>query len=306
MVGPKYFQATDGTAKQSNSERGAMEVLEDICSDRHYVNGGSSAPQDEQEFKERVEHVIEGEIIPRLMLLHRSEPTKTSDRVQDHPPAISDHLVEFTELVLGQEIEVIGTYLEKLMEKGASLDALLLQLMAPAARRLGDMWDDDLIDFVDVTIGVSRLQQLIHRLTFALEKANEGSSKRVLLLPTPSEQHTFGLLMVSDFFRRNGWDVIGTPSLSIDEISDIVADQWFALIGFSLSCERLIDTLNSTIQTARRVSKNRSVKFVVGGRIFLDVPDLRQQVHADLVVTDAQEAVVLAEQALGGAARKIS
>ncbi len=300
MVGSRYFQNMDSAANQRSAEHGAMDVLEEICDDRTLPPEAA----DDRQFKERVEHVIEGEIIPRLMLLHRRAPSKTGERISDEPPDLAVYIPEFTEIVLRQNVDRIAAYLDFLLQKGSSLDSLLLHLMAPTARHLGELWEQDTIDFVDVTVGVSRLQQILHRLTFAMEKSRGDSAKRVLLVPTPSEQHTFGLLMVSDFFRRNGWDVEGALPLSLDEISAAVMDQWFALIGFSLSSEHLIDTLNSTIQTAREASMNRSVKIVVGGRVFTEVPELRSQVVADLIVSDAQEAVVLAENALGAASGK--
>ena len=304
MVGQRFSQTTDSTAKQSDADCGAVEMLEDVCSDRHYVNGENSATAEETELKKRVEHVIEGEIIPRLMLLHRTDPTITSTPA-DAPPDLSEHLPEFTKLILSEETEAIAAYLDVLMQKGATLDGVLLHLMAPAARQLGAMWEDDTLDFVDVTIGVSRLQQLLHRLTFAFEKTGDEPERRVLLLPTPSEQHTFGLLMVSDFFRRNGWHVVSTPPLSPDEISQVVSEQWFALIGFSLSCERLIDTLSSTIESVRQGSRNQSIKIVVGGSIFAQTPELKPRVDADMVVTDVQQAVLLAESALTSGVAKI-
>ena len=57
-----------------------------------------------------------------------------------------------------------------LLDDGIPLEALLLDLFAPVARRLGTMWEADQIDFVDVTIGTSRLQQILHHFTLPMEK----------------------------------------------------------------------------------------------------------------------------------------
>src|SRR5262249_25508278 len=155
-----------------------------------------------------------------------------------------------------------------LLDDGLELDALLLDLLAPVARRLGVMWETDEIDFVDVTIGTSRLQQILHHFTLPPDRDAHEPGRRVLLLPPPSEQHTFGLLMVSELFRSEGWQVWGGPPVNQNALRAMVANQWFALIGFSLSSERLIDTLCSTIKSVRRFSKNQSVQIIVGGRIF--------------------------------------
>jgi methanogenic corrinoid protein MtbC1 len=115
------------------------------------------------------------------------------------------------------------------------------------------------------------------------------------LLPAPEEQHTFGLVVVSELFRRNGWHVQGVAPMELDELQDLVSEQWFVLIGFSLSCDRLINPLCSTIQTVRRVSKNKSVQIMVGGRAFAKDPALWPEVGADWTASNAQEALELAE-----------
>lgn len=240
--------------------------------------------------------VIEGEIVPRLMLLHK----QMSQQEQPQPAAgagelLSGQLADFAELVIRHDVDVVEAYVKSLMQRGLDLETLLLHLLAPAARRLGELWEADLIDFVDVTIGTSRLQQLVRHLTHSLQKADYDAARRFLLLPAPQDQHTFGLVVVSELFRRNGWHVHGVAPMEQDELHELIADQSFVLIGFSLSCDRLINPLRSTIQTVRRFSKNQSVQIMVGGRAFAKDPASRPAVGADWAVSDAQEALELAE-----------
>jgi len=56
----------------------------------------------------------------------------------------------------------------------------------------------------------------------------------------------------------------------------------------------LIDTLKADIQTLRRVSKNSSVKIIVGGRCFLEDPELVAKCGADGMSGDARDATGLA------------
>jgi methanogenic corrinoid protein MtbC1 len=276
-----------------------MEAIsEQICSDRRYVNGSKTLSKAEQNLQQRLEHVVEGEIIPRLMLMNRIAQREKAGAEAIGAHEFSEHVDEFTVLVLKQQSEIAAAYIEVLITQGASLDSLLLNLLAPVARRLGEMWEADTIDFVEVTIGVSRLQQLLHKLTCGVPKADDQPGRRVLLLPTPSEQHTFGLLVVSEFFRREGWDVLGAPAMGRAEIEALVSDNWFALVGFSLSSERLLDHLRSTIQTVRKFSKNPAVKIIVGGNVFAERADRMQKVGADMFACDAKDALALAKEVL--------
>lgn len=298
MVGSRQSGASGGVTS-AGAASGNTALLDEVCLDRRYVDGGKVIPKVEQRIDERLESIIDGEIIPRLMLLHQ-DGEKAAERTLK---ALSDeelaaHVAEFANLVLKFDIDVLSAYINVLRQRGVNTESLLLKLFAPTARRLGEMWEADAIDFVDVTVGTARLQQLLHQFSLPTKADASGPARRVLLLPTPSEQHTFGLLMVGDFFRRYGWEVSGGTPISSERLPSAVADQWFALVGFSLSCERLVGLLSSTIKTVRQHSKNRAVRIVVGGQVFVENKDLGHALGADLAVADAREAVELAENVL--------
>jgi MerR family transcriptional regulator, light-induced transcriptional regulator len=195
-------------------------------------------------------------------------------------------------------------YVHGLLDEGLGLDTVLIELLAPVARRLGELWEADEIDFVDVTVGTSRLQQILHHFALPPERDAGTPARRVLLLPTPTEQHTFGLLMVAEFFRREGWQVWGGTPLEERALKAMVADQWFALIGFSLSCERSVAALCATIKLVRRYSRNRCVKIIVGGPLLSGSDPASFGIEADMVVADAREAVALAESAVSHDAKR--
>ncbi len=297
MVGSRQSEASGAVPGVAAS--GNTALIDEVCLDRRYVDGGQVIPKAEQRIDEKLESIIDGEIIPRLMLMHRE-----NEEAADGAPKVvageelAAHVAEFADLVLKFDVDVLAAYINVLRQRGVDTESLLLKLFAPAARRLGEMWEADAIDFVDVTVGTSRLQQLLHQFSLPARTDAIGPARRVLLLPTPTEQHTFGLLMVGDFFRRYGWEVSGGTPISQERLPSVVSDQWFALVGFSLSCERLIGLLGSTIKMVRRHSRNRAVQIVVGGQVFVENKDLGHALGADLAVADAQEAVERAENVL--------
>jgi len=294
MEGSRPPRGTGGTGRGGASESAAM--LDEIRLERGYVNGGRLVPKAGQHLDRDLEDVIQGEILPRLMLLHKQAAPIRERAHAQRPAHLSLHVEEFAKFVIKHDVDAVAAYIDVLLQEGLDLKTVILHLLAPTARKLGELWDADAIDFVDVTIGTSRLQQVLHYFTFPRESGSAEPGRRVLLMPTPTDQHTFGLIMVSKFFRREGWQVwTGTP-LSAEEVEAVVAEQWFALVGFSLSCERSIETLCSTIKAVRRVSKNPSVQIVVGGQIFAQNAALQPLVGADLVAADADAAVNLANQ----------
>lgn len=236
---------------------------------------------------------IEGEVIPRLMLAHglaNSHPTS--------PPQprilMPEDVVEFARLTLVHETAVAASYVAALRAQGTPLENVFLGLLAPAARYLGKLWEDDLCDFTDVTLALSRMQQILRDLSPIFESEGDpvlSCQRRMLLIPMPGEQHSFGLFMVEEFFRRAGWDVRSDTSASQEELLKIVQGESFDVIGFSVSCDVLRDQLASLIEAIRNVSRNRSISVMVGGRFFIEHPECVAHVGADATAVDGQQAI---------------
>lgn len=243
---------------------------------------------------------IEGEIIPRLVLAHRIE--SKSDfvaRAETQRPSV-EHVVEFTRIVLENDVSVASDYAKALIEKGISLESLFLELFAPAARRLGEFWVADLCDFTQVTIGVGRLQQLLREFArdFCGGAEHCETGRRALLAPTPGEQHTFGMLIVGEFLRRSGWDVTGEPAASRNDLCELVHGEWFGVVGLSLSSETRVQTMQRDIRAIRNASRNVAIGVIVGGKVFVEHPEYVERVGADAMAVDGIEAVERAEELL--------
>lgn len=255
---------------------------------------------------EKLLRTIEGEIIPRLMLAHRS--------VQDAHVALGcvdrrlseEDVAEFTTLVLRHDILVASSYVDAMRSQGVALESLFLDLLAPAARRLGDLWDADLASFAEVTLGLGRLQQLLRDLTpsFQYEAETRPIGHRVLLAPSPGETHTFGLFMVGEFMRRAGWDVWEERTSASAALVGWVRREHFDVVGLSLSCETRLEELASCVRALRRASRNADLGVMVGGSLFQRQPELVARVGADATATDARSAPAQAESLVALLARR--
>lgn len=243
---------------------------------------------------------IEAEIIPRLMLAHQTVPIALQAS-EVLPPTIGPEDVEaFAALALTQQAGAVLAHLEGLRGAGMALEAVYLDLLAPAARHLGKLWEADLCDFTQVTLGLWRLQQAMHELspTFQTDAARPVRRRRILLAPAPGSQHTLGLFMVAEFFRRAGWEVWAEPATSTADVARAVRAEWFDVVGLSVGVERQIDALSSAVLAVRKASRNKDVVVMVGGAIFAGRPDMVAQVGADATAADAPHAVVQAETLL--------
>ena len=253
-----------------------------------------------------LERTIEGEIIPRLMLAHRGRGD--SDQATAMRRRLDERTVgHFTHLVLEEDDPTCMAYLADLRSEGVSLESLFLDLISPAARRLGRMWEEDTAGFAEVTIALCRLHRLFRSLCseFQPETDVAGDRPRMLLLPVPGEQHLLGVLMVQEFFRRAGWNADVGPHDTLPEVVRHVRDNWFTIVGLSASCEPLLDRCTLAIRAIRLASCNPGLFVMVGGAAFIGHPERVARVGADAMAQDGREAVECADR-LRAAQRSLS
>lgn len=249
---------------------------------------------------------LEHEIIPRLVEAHRSDAERDASN-DELSGSIAHHEVErFTDsLVRGDEPALVAA-VAALRERGLSVEALLTDLLAPAARQLGHLWCEDLCYFTDVTIGLGRLQRMMRELSpaFGTEVAHPPNGRRVLLVRAPGEQHSFGLSMVAEFFRRAGWEVVSAGEGEGTDPVTAVRREWFDVVGFSAGSEARLDWLPACIAAVRRSSCHREIAVLVGGPLFTLRPQLARQVGADATASDGSAAPGLAESLLAGRVKR--
>ncbi len=238
---------------------------------------------------------IETEVIPRLLLTQRARVVTPAAAILS--PALA---VELATLARGSDAAAAGDFVAGLHRGGVSAERLFLDLLSEAARHLGELWLADLCGFAEVTIGLMRLQQALRGLSpaFQAEAPHAARGRRVLLLALPGEQHTFGLVMVAEFFRRAGWDVVSEPLADLGELAAMVRRNWFGLVGFSVGSASRVDALGQAVAVVRRASCNQAVGLLVGGPALFGHDDLAGLVGADASAADGRLAVRQAEALL--------
>jgi methanogenic corrinoid protein MtbC1 len=238
----------------------------------------------------RLEDIVRERIIPRLVLLHKDLPQAVAIAV----PTTAD-IVEFGRLIIGSDASLAGEFAERMRERGISSDDLFETLLAPTARHLGEMWEEDFCDFVEVGLGVGRLQALLGELSHAQMLVTD-MRRRALLISTKSDQHVFGLDIVASFLRSSGWDTVIEKGLAADENARTVAGHWFAVAGVTMSRETSFDSVARVIVAVRRASMNPTIAIMVGGVAFTGRPDLVIRVGADAAANDGPGAALLAQR----------
>ncbi|MEO0879761.1 MAG: cobalamin B12-binding domain-containing protein [Pseudomonadota bacterium] len=246
-------------------------------------------------------NTIEGEIVPRLMLAHRQTAHGAANREAIAATVTPDDQNQFLSHVLSENSVSARQFASEMLRRGVPRDALLLDLISGTARRLGEMWEDDVCNFTDVTLGLCRLHEIVrdntNDIAFTPHKGG-GPGPRILLATSCGDQHVFGIVIVADFFRRAGWRVTCEPGASCRQLCDMVSERSFDFVGLSAACGLDVGDVADEIAAVRAASTNKDLKILVGGRMYAEADGLCDRVGADAYGEDAKAAVASAEKLL--------
>jgi MerR family transcriptional regulator, light-induced transcriptional regulator len=254
---------------------------------------GSVLQQETQNVRLRLEDVIEIEIGPRLVLLHRG----SAGPLRDSRPS-AEEIETLAGLAIGSDEAAATAYFETVRAHQHSFATLLTCLVAPAAQRLGELWQQDLCDFFDVTVGVGRLQALMDRFDSTDSTPSCDARRRAVLIALPGEKHLLGANMVTKVLEATGWSVTVEHGLAAERNARTVAEEWFGVLGLTVGADARLEQAARTIATVRRASMNPHIGVLVGGAAFNGHPEFVTQVGADAAGFDAPTAAVLASHLL--------
>jgi len=244
--------------------------------------------------------LVEVEIIPRLMQAHSQRESKNANEAKLLP---ADEVVAFTQAILLQDSSVANEQIAKLRSHGLTVDAVYLYLLSPAARYLGELWESDACSFTEVTLGMWRIQQLMYDLSPVFHANRKplvtpGKQRRILIATLPGSQHSFGLSMLSEFFRSEGWTVLAIPAPDQRELLEALVNNWLDVFALSISLDSELDNAKNIIEFARKRSCNPEISVIAGGPLCINNPELVESVGADGTSMDAPGALKLATQLL--------
>lgn len=221
---------------------------------------------------------VEQALIPRLV---RYDPGALHQDLMK--PTKAEFEAFFDRLLQDDEAGIVAT-IDRLHGRGVSMRSVFMELLVPAARRMGERWCDDTSDFVAVTVAVGHLQRMVQRYSepFCAEGVPHGRGHRILMAQPEDETHSFGLSLVSEFFRRDGWDVVmARAGTGLDPVQ-CVRSEVFDAVGLSVGSQLNLPWLRERIVRIRRESCNPSIVVMVGGPLFADQPERATEYGADL------------------------
>ena len=156
-----------------------------------------------------------------------------------------------------------------------SLGSLVTELLEPAARDLGDLWQSDDCTEIEVALGLGRLQAIAREFGLGTPRLRALHPPAVLVAPQPGEAHMLGAVLDAEMLWQAGWSPrVDFPSSS-GALDSLVASTWIDALDLSLSTsfkrDHRLAQVGKTIVSARLASLNPDLVVVVSGRVFSDL-----------------------------------
>ncbi len=192
--------------------------------------------------------------------------------------------------------------------QGLSLSQIYIAGIAESAKVLGEDWLSDRLSFAECTIGFSRLHQMFHDFSaeFVTEGRLEPNGYSVLLMTEPASHHGLGIFMLSEFFRRAGWNVTLVNPVDIHDFKRSFQSDWFDAIGLSVSTERHLLEIQTALPELMAGCVNASLCVFVGGAAASFAPEKLNWPGTRLLKGNALQAVESVSQALVNTERQIN
>lgn len=245
-------------------------------------------------WENRLAQTIVSMVIPRLQSAHNVEFDGASKAAIEKLRRQAE-AERFIALVLSGKQDAQWSALVGMRDAGLDTETIFLDIMTPAIRHLGELWEEDRMSFIDVTTKSASLQQMMRRLGAEDNTTPASSNRRLLLTPAPGEQHTFGLFLLAEMFLRVGWDTVVEPSMTLEQICTRLGSETFDAVGLSVGSERGLIDLEYHVDEVRRTALSPDLRIFLGGWAFMSHREPLNGYGADMVETDARAAVARAQ-----------
>lgn len=222
-----------------------------------------------------------------LMLYRRLDqaPKSFFERLRRSNP-LADHVPKVARFALEANEPALNNLFAQLAEKGCDSDALVRELLEPAARAMGDAWLADECSEFDLTLGLGMLQMAGHAVRYRSDPdLLRGSQYTILLASAPGETHMFGPSLLADQFTDAGWSVEMVFPTSNEALLNQLNDQQPDAVDIALSDalprQGKMSQLRDTVEQSRWSVTEHPLVVSVGGRLFAEAAATAENVGAD-------------------------
>ncbi len=212
-------------------------------------------------------------------------------------PAAEEVTREYLEAVLAGDRRRAFAVLDRARGAGLGHREMYLAVFQPALREVGRLWEENRISVADEHLATAITQAAMARLYDDLFTLSRRRGPLLIAACADSERHELGLRMICDLLELEGWDTVFLGATTpIDSLVEMVEARRPAVVALSASITPHLGRVREAIRALRERLGDRAPVIAVGGRPFMEDPELAGRVGADLTAMDAVEAVRLLQE----------
>lgn len=197
-------------------------------------------------------------------------------------------IAAFCDALILPEAEPSLRFITERRAEGVTRQEVYLGYITAAARHLGELWQEDQVSLLDVTIGTGHLYALMRALRREAhsQPAAYDARRFALFATVPGEDHGIGITVAADLFREAGWDIDLQTGTDHEALITHIEHSQPHIIGLSLSTEQRLAAL-ARLVVAIRIILPRSIIGVAASHS-VNAKRINSLVDIDLVFHDAR------------------
>jgi methanogenic corrinoid protein MtbC1 len=177
---------------------------------------------------------------------------------------------------------------------GVPVRELYLEVLYPAMRELGRMWECNEIDVAEEHFCTATTEMVMSQLYPYLVR-KPARNKVAVVAAAEGNLHQIGVRMVADFLEMDGWrSVYLGANVPAQDLALAVCDFKADVLAIAACLHAHLQSVADAIAVVRSCPHASGVKIVVGGNGFTGTGDLWREMGADALAMSADEAVELA------------
>jgi len=205
---------------------------------------------------------------------------------------------EFLDALLRGDRRVANRLVDSALDSNPDLRPLYLDILQPAMREIGRLWQENVISVADEHVATAITQAAMGR---AFERAYVWHDRRtptLIAACAEDERHQMGLRMLCDLLELEGWDTtyLGA-SVPVESLVAIVVKRKPDVVAVSATIAPHLPRVRSAVGAIRGSGLSPMPLIIIGGLAVGGDEELARRLGADLTASDASEAVrVLRDQ----------
>lgn len=202
----------------------------------------------------------------------------------------------------GSRREAFGV-IELARAEGMEIRALYMDVLQPAMREIGRLWQENRITVADEHLATAITQAAMARVYADLFRAQPEPGLLLVAACADQERHELGLRMICDVLEMEGWDTVFLgASVPVEDLVRMVRARRPQVVALSASTAPQVARVRDAIRAIRGSEVHdgggaaAQPLIAVGGRAFMQDPALAARLGADLTASDAAEAAELLKE----------